>query len=751
MSDSPRVSVVMPLFNKEKEIARALDSALAQYMPDFELIVVDDGSTDSGPEIARGYSDPRIRIVSQANAGVSAARNRGIESTRAGLIAFLDADDEWHPKFLATILDLTSKFPECSVFATGYFIANSKTGIRRAVLRGLPPDFQEGELQKYFEVASQSDPPLWSSAIAVRGAAIRAIGGFPPGVATGEDLLTWAKLAVEYKIAYSIAPLATFWEPEEIQSRPGRVPAVPDCVGAELAQLLDRRGTAAAAGLTDYVAHWHRMRGVIFLRLGDSRSARAELGKAIHLSGMRGKLLALFLISLLPGPSARIFYEAMKRMLTVRALDARPMALRGGGVPVSDVESPIPAEPRRAIPECHIAVIWQRFLPYHVARIRRLCERCAALGVRLTAIEAASQDASYGFDAIAQESGFDHVCCFPGSSYHDHRASEIHAKVLAALDRAQPDVVFAPATPFPEGMAAVAYRRRSGARSIMMDDAWEHTDHRGAIVTGVKRLVHANIDGVFIPAPSHAAYYRKLGFRDDQIVFGVDVVDNDRFAEGAARARAEAAPIKVAAAMLDNYFLYVGRFVPRKGLETLLAAYASYRARAPGKPCDLVLVGGGNHLETIWRMAAGIEGVHFAGAQFGDDLCRYYGRAKVLVVPSVSDPWALVVNEGLASGLPVIVSSGCGCARTLVSEGENGWCFPPEDATALTKLLLRAGTSTPETLAQMGRKSREIIGAWSLDRFADGVMQAMKLPRAMPASFLSDLAIRLWKGRVSVN
>lgn len=322
MSDSPRISVVMPLFNKEKDVARALDSALAQNMPDFELIVVDDGSTDSGPEIVRGYSDPRIGIVSQANAGVSAARNRGIELARSALIAFLDADDEWHPKFLATILDLTITFSECSVFATSYYIANRQSGTRRAVLRGLPTNFEKGVFQRYFEVASQSDPPLWSSAIAVRGAAIRAIGGFPVDIATGEDLLTWAKLAVDYKIAYSIVPLATFWEPEGMQSRPGRVPAVPDRVGDELARLLERRGSAAGAGLADYVAHWHCMRGVIFLRLGDSRSARAELRKAIHLAGLRGKLLALFLISLLPGPSARTFYETIKRMLTLRAKHA---------------------------------------------------------------------------------------------------------------------------------------------------------------------------------------------------------------------------------------------------------------------------------------------------------------------------------------------------------------------------------------------------------------------------------------------
>lgn len=308
----------MPLYNKGGEIRRAIKSVIGQEFCDFELIVVDDGSTDSGPEIVRGYRDPRIRVVSQANAGVSVARNRGIELARTDLIAFLDADDEWQSQFLATILGLSVKFPECGVFATSYYIANNKTGIRRAVLNGLPPVLEEGILQRYFQVAAQSDPPLCSSAIVVRSAAIRAVGGFPVGIATGEDLLTWAKLAVDYKIGYRNVPLATFWEPEEISSRPGRVPAVPDRVGEELARLLDRRELTAVAGLPEYIAHWHRMRGVIFLRLADSRSAREELGRALHLAGLRGKLPALFLISLLPGLSARLFYETMKRLFTGR-------------------------------------------------------------------------------------------------------------------------------------------------------------------------------------------------------------------------------------------------------------------------------------------------------------------------------------------------------------------------------------------------------------------------------------------------
>jgi len=190
-------------------------------------------------------------------------------------------------------------------------------------------------------------------------------------------------------------------------------------------------------------------------------------------------------------------------------------------------------------------------------------------------------------------------------------------------------------------------------------------------VSSVKRLVHANIDGVFIPAPSHAAYYRRLGFPDDKIVFGVDVVDNDHFSEGADRARAEAAPIKIAATLLEDYFLYVADSCRAKDGNAARGLRALSRERQ-GQTWDLVLVGGGDHLKTIWRMGADIEGLHFAGPQFGYELSRYYGGAKALVVPSVSDPWALVVNEGLASGLPVIVSSGCGAARTLVSEARTG-------------------------------------------------------------------------------
>ena len=400
----------------------------------------------------------------------------------------------------------------------------------------------------------------------------------------------------------------------------------------------------------------------------------------------------------------------------------------------------------------HIAIIWQRFLPYHVDRIRHLWNRLDQLNHRLTAIEISSQDKSYVFPELNfSNNGFEHICCFPGASYHEFKSHEIYKKVFSFVTELKPDIIFAPATPFPEGMAAFTYRLASGSRAVMMDDAWEHTDHRGFIREGIKRLIHQNIDAVFIPAHSHLPYYLRMGFPEERIIFGVDVVDNDYYAQQSEKARENEGNLRTSKKLPENYFLFVGRFLPRKGLENLVKAYADFRKKMVQNPWDLLLVGDGEHLENIHGLARDIPGVLFVGPQFGDDLCQYYALARALVVPSIIDPWGLVVNEGMASGLPVIVSKGCGAAKTLVREGENGWTFEPGDDETLTNLMIRVSSLSSDALKEMGRKSQSIVSEWSLDRFADGVLKAVEIPRRPPAGPISNILTKLWKGRVTVN
>jgi len=198
----PAVSVIIPLYNKEKYVRRAVESVLGQTFVDFELIVVNDGSTDGGPVLVRGYADPRIRVIDQDNHGVSAARNRGILEARALLTAFLDADDEWLPDFLMTIVGLTRRFPDAGAYATAYEIHTPSGTITRMVCDGFGAQYSEGIIENFCRAALLGYP-IHSSAVAVPRHVFEQIGGFPIGEHLGEDGHMWLRIALHYPIAYS--------------------------------------------------------------------------------------------------------------------------------------------------------------------------------------------------------------------------------------------------------------------------------------------------------------------------------------------------------------------------------------------------------------------------------------------------------------------------------------------------------------------------------------------------------------------
>jgi GT2 family glycosyltransferase len=199
------VTVVIPLFNKAPYISRALESVIGQSFTDFECLVVDDGSTDQGGAIVEGFRDPRIRLIRQANAGVSAARNRGVEEARRPLIAFLDADDEWQTDFLAESVEAMKRYPEAVASFSNFMRAGSGGPVFRDGVR------ESRLLPDYFAFCLAHDGlGIWSSAVMVRREALRQAGGFPTGRTVGEDLDTWARLAWSGPIAYIPRVLSTY-------------------------------------------------------------------------------------------------------------------------------------------------------------------------------------------------------------------------------------------------------------------------------------------------------------------------------------------------------------------------------------------------------------------------------------------------------------------------------------------------------------------------------------------------------------
>jgi glycosyltransferase involved in cell wall biosynthesis len=199
----PEVSVIIPLLNKGSCIKRAIDSVFVQKYQDFEIIVVDGGSTDGSLEIMREIRDPRLTLVTQPTKGVSEARNFGVELSQGSLIVFLDADDEWLPGHINTCLRLREKFPEAGAFTTAYKICNKNGNMRWPKYRAIPAPPWEGLLPNYFSSAVHGEFPVWTSAVCIPKKIFRELGGFPTGSWWGEDADLWGRIALRYPIAFT--------------------------------------------------------------------------------------------------------------------------------------------------------------------------------------------------------------------------------------------------------------------------------------------------------------------------------------------------------------------------------------------------------------------------------------------------------------------------------------------------------------------------------------------------------------------
>ena len=227
-SEKPRFSVIMPLYNKAPFVRKALESIASQTYRDFELIIIDDGSTDNSAAICDEFfqtfnhslahsinvnrpfvhsiNDNRSFVhsfIRQTNSGVAAARNRGVAESHGEFVCFLDADDWWEPTFLEEMERLIAEYPDAGLYASNYIYDKpGKTHVALSLPRGYI-NYPEAYLQS-------GSMPVWTGATCMPRKVFDEMGGFPVGIKLGEDFLLWAKTVLHYPVAFSEKPLAYY-------------------------------------------------------------------------------------------------------------------------------------------------------------------------------------------------------------------------------------------------------------------------------------------------------------------------------------------------------------------------------------------------------------------------------------------------------------------------------------------------------------------------------------------------------------
>jgi 1,2-diacylglycerol 3-alpha-glucosyltransferase len=380
-----------------------------------------------------------------------------------------------------------------------------------------------------------------------------------------------------------------------------------------------------------------------------------------------------------------------------------------------------------------VAVVFHHIGPYHHARLNAAAGRLSVTGVEWSA---KGYDAWGAADAPAR---YTKVSLFPEATDRYPARAKLQQGFCSALEQVNPDVVAVNGWNNFGSLAAANSCVVRRIPMVVMSESARQDEARTWWKEMIKRRIVDFYSAALVGGQRHVEYLVELGVPQERIFTGYDVVDNDWFAQRAIEIRDSKSEIRKKYGLPENYFLASARFSEKKNLTSLIRAYAEYRDRLKGTrvtdpgynrgaPWDLVLLGDGPVRETLNAQLATLNlhsHVHLPGFKQYDELPVYYALANAFVHASTTEQWGLVVNEAIASGLPVIVSDRCGCVPELVRD--NGFTFDPMNEHELASLLFRMATLSDDDRRRLGDASYKIAANFVPERFGEGLDRAAKV------------------------
>jgi 1,2-diacylglycerol 3-alpha-glucosyltransferase len=377
-----------------------------------------------------------------------------------------------------------------------------------------------------------------------------------------------------------------------------------------------------------------------------------------------------------------------------------------------------------------VAVVFHHIGPYHHARLNAATDRLSVTGIQWSA----KGDAASG--AAVSPARYNKISLFSGATEQYPAKAELRRAFWKVLEQTNPDVVAVNGwNDFGSLIAANCCIRR-GIPMVVMSESARQDEHRTWWKEMVKTWIVGTHSAALVGGQRHVDYLIKLGMPVERIFTGYDVVDNSYFARRTAEIRNSELEVRKKYGLPENYFLASGRFIEKKNLPKLIEAYADYvrASQVAGNVVrDLVLLGDGPLRATLNSRVSTLnlhQHVHLPGFKQYTEVPVYYGLAKAFVHASTSEQWGLVVNEAVASGLPVIVSERCGCAPELVNR--NGFSFDPYDKHALAGRLSEMASLSDDERKTLSDASYGIAANFRPERFGEGLEQAARMGLDQP-------------------
>ncbi|WP_271078024.1 glycosyltransferase [Aurantiacibacter sp. MUD61] len=370
-----------------------------------------------------------------------------------------------------------------------------------------------------------------------------------------------------------------------------------------------------------------------------------------------------------------------------------------------------------------LAILTSQIGHYHDARYRGASEQIDDLVVIV-----GENEGGFAEFTVEASDGYSVERLFESSAAFMQGLAEgvLQERMDECLNRVRPDVIAIPGWSSPLSAAAIKWAHGQSVPLIVMSESQIDDADRSKVREWTKKRIVSLCDAALVGGPPHADYIKILGMAEDRIFLGYNAVGNSHFAKLATEARSNAGALRAEHNLPERYILASARFIAKKNLPNLVRAFARARSAVGGDSPDLVILGDGEeraNIETAARDAGVADHVHLPGYRGYDVLPIFYGLSEGFAHVSTVEQWGLVVNEGMAAGLPVTVSEPCGVGRTVVTDGESGFIVEPTVegiAEAIEKLFRMSDAER----AAMGERAAAAIADWGPERFGKNMANA---------------------------